>query len=134
MDKIEFSIKFSETSTAQANRWATDLKDALEEAHREVQASQVRTRMDTMDLGSLLGVVLGSAAVTAVAKGIQAWLMKNQSATIEFVKDGSVIATNLRGKDALTLAELILKKQKRLKRGGIREDIDSTEGCTCSKS
>jgi len=113
MDPIDFSIQFPGASAAQANQWAGELKQVLEEAHPEVKATQTRERDETMDLGVILGVVLGSAAVTAVAKGIQAWLMRNQNAVIEFAADGRVTAKNLRGKDALALAELVLKHQGR---------------------
>ena len=109
MDSIEFSIRFPGASTAQANKWAADLKQTLEEAHREVQIDQTKDREETMDMGATLGIILGSAAVTAIAKGIQAWLTKRQDASIEFAKDGRVTAKGLRGKDALALAEMILK-------------------------
>ena len=37
---------------------------------------------DSMDLGATLAVILGSAAVGAVAKGISEWLSKRQDAEI----------------------------------------------------
>ncbi|MDJ0838873.1 MAG: hypothetical protein QNK37_20305 [Acidobacteriota bacterium] len=112
MNEIEFSIRFPDASAAQANQWAADLKQLLEETHPDVRLEQVRDREETMDLGATLGIILGSAAVTAVARGIQAWLTKRQDASIEFAKDGRVTAKGLRGKDALALAELILKQNQ----------------------
>ncbi len=109
MKPIQFSISFPGESTALANRWAADLRHTLEETHREVRVDQAPGREDTMDLGATLSIVLGSAAVTVVAKGIQAWLSKHQGASIEMTKHGKVIAKGLRGKDALALAEIILK-------------------------
>ena len=110
-ESIKFSLGFGDATPAQANQWAGDLKQFLEDTHREVAIKQKRDRDDTMDLGPILEIIFGSVALREVAKGIQVWLAKRQDATLVIGKDG-VKATGLRGKDALALAEIILKYQK----------------------
>ena len=54
-------------------------------------------------------LVLGTASVTAVARGIAVWLRRNSGSSIEIVKaDGSrVIATHLDSLDASKIAKAI---------------------------
>lgn len=111
MESIAFSIRFPGTSAALANQWAAELKQALLETHGEVRVSQARERADTMDLGPMLEIVLGSVALREVAKGLHVWLQKRRYANIEITKDGKVTATSLRAKDALALVEMILKQK-----------------------
>lgn len=111
MKRVGFKIKVKDVTAARANVLAAELKDVLRDAHQEVEAEQIKEDPETMDLGATLAVILGSAAVTAVARGIKAWLEKNQNVEIELHKDGNVIAKGLRGKDTLTLAQMILKKK-----------------------
>ena len=112
MPDTQLAIRFTDTSSAQANQWAGDLKTVLETCHRQVEASQVREDTETMDLGTSLGVILGSGAVVAVAKGIQAWLARNQGATLELTNQQgqTVKATGLRSGDAADLVRGFLKQ------------------------
>ena len=112
MEPHTFSIRFQGTSSAEANRWASELKQNLLDAHSEVRVSQTKARTDTMDLGSILEVVLGSVAVREVAKGMFVWLQKRHNANIEITKKGAIKATGLRGKDVLAIAEMILNQDE----------------------
>ncbi len=104
----EFRIVLSGENVARANMLAADLKHFLEDTSPEVNAEQIRANPEDQDFGTILGIVLGSAAITAVAKGIRDWLARNQDAEIEFrTKDHIFIAKNLRGKDAVQLAKIL---------------------------
>ena len=112
-DNHQLSITFADASPAQVNQWAAALGTFLEDTHPQIQTHQIRKDMETMDLGTTLGIFLGSGAAIAVAKGIQAWLTKNQDATLEVsTKDGKTIkATGLRSKDAASLVQTLLQDQ-----------------------
>lgn len=111
MEPINFSIRFPDTTAAEANRLAAELKQVLSETHPDVRVTQARERTDTMDLGPLLEIVLSSAVAVEVAKGLFAWLQKRRNATLEITKDGTLRATGLRVKDVKALTEMILKQK-----------------------
>jgi Effector Associated Constant Component 1 len=100
-----FIISFPGSSTAEANRFASGLATAIREAERDVSVEQKRDRPDSQDAGATLVLVLGTAAATAVAKGVEAWLARHSGAKIQISKDGSVIASNLDSRDAARIAE-----------------------------
>jgi len=54
-----------------------------------------------------LALVVGTAAATALAKGIAAWLARNSGARIEIRRKGKVVlvATHLDSKDVSRIAE-----------------------------
>jgi hypothetical protein len=66
-----------------------------------------RERADTQDFGASLGVILGTAAASAVAKGIAAWLAHNSGARIEIRRGNEIVlkATHLDSKDVSRIAE-----------------------------
>jgi hypothetical protein len=106
-----FVITFPEASIAQANRYAADLAAAIRELDEEVQVEQKRDRQDTQDFGATLAIILGTASVTAVAKGISAWLARQSGAKIQISADGSVIASNLDSRDAARIAEAFSRRK-----------------------
>jgi hypothetical protein len=105
MNDSPFVITFPGASAADANRYAADLATALQELDEEIQVSQDRDRPDTQDCGTILQIVLGAASVTAVAKGVAAWLARHSGARIQINTDGSVVASNLESRDAARIAE-----------------------------
>ena len=112
MSTIPFSIKIIGVSLSRADNLAGDLKEFLQDTHREIQIERVREHRDNQELGSVLAIILGSAAVTAVAKGIQAWLARNQNVSIEIHKKGRLVkASGMKGRDALAFTEMILRDE-----------------------
>jgi hypothetical protein len=100
-----FIITFPGASTAEANRYAADLKIALREIDQELTVKQQPDREDTQDFGTTLAIILGTASVTALAKGVATWLARHSGAKIQINADGSVIATGLDSRDAARIAE-----------------------------
>jgi hypothetical protein len=105
MNDSPFIIRFPGTSTAEANRLAADLALTVRELDKQLKVEQHRERQDTQDFGATLIIVLGTASVTAIAKGIASWLARHSGARIEINSDGSVIASNLDSRDAARIAE-----------------------------
>ncbi|HEY1984793.1 MAG TPA: hypothetical protein VGG85_05260 [Terracidiphilus sp.] len=103
-DSSPFVISFPGSSAAEANRLADDLVRAIRKTDRHVTAERRRDRSDTLDGGTTLAIILGTASVTAIARGIEAWLAR-QGTRIQINKDGTVIATNLDSRDAARIAE-----------------------------
>jgi hypothetical protein len=102
-------VAFPDASTAEGNRLASSLADVLRDADPNILVDRQRERTDTQDFGATLAVILGTAAVTAVAKGIAAWLARNSGAQIEIRRKGEVVlrATHLDSKDVPRIAEAL---------------------------
>jgi hypothetical protein len=105
----EFKITFPGATSAEANRYAGELRDVLRNADRDISVEQKRERPDTQDFGATLVIILGTASVTAIAKGVQSWLARTSGARIEISADGRVIAENLDSKDAAKVVEAVFK-------------------------
>jgi len=106
-------ISFADASTAEGNRLASTLADALCDVDPSVVADRQRDRSDTQDFGASLAVVLGTAAATAVAKGIGAWLARNSGARIEIRRKGKVVlvASYLDSKDVPRIAKALSSEE-----------------------
>ena len=63
-------FSFVDSSTAEGNRLANYLGDALRDISPDISVERVRTRTDTQDFGASLAIILGTAAATALARGI----------------------------------------------------------------
>jgi hypothetical protein len=90
-DSVLFS--FSNATVADGNRFAGSLADTLRDLDPSIQVQRVRENADTQDFGASLAVILGTAAATALAKGIASWLARNSGAVIEIHHDGQVVMT-----------------------------------------
>lgn len=104
-----FIVTFPDATAAEANRLASTFADALREIDQSVVVDRQRERPDTQDFGATLAVILGTAAVTALAKGIAAWLARNSGARIEIRRHGKVVltATHLDSKDVPRIAQAL---------------------------
>jgi|HubBroStandDraft_1064217.scaffolds.fasta_scaffold307236_2 hypothetical protein len=98
-------ITFPGASAGEANRYAAALAAAIRNSDRNVKAEQRRDQADTQDLGTTVAVILGTASITEVAKGVASWLARHSGAKIQISTDGSVIASNLDSGDAARIAE-----------------------------
>jgi hypothetical protein len=100
-------VTFPSTSAAESNKLANTLASALRDIDRSVVVERQRERPDAQDFGSSLSVILGTAAATAVAKGVAAWLARNSGAQIEIRRNGKVVltATHLDSKDVPRITE-----------------------------
>lgn len=111
MCESPFLITFPGVSADEANRYAGDLATALREVDQELKIEQQRERQDTQDFGATLAIVLGTASITAVAKGIATWLARHSGAKIQIGADGSILASNLDSQDAARIAEAFNRRK-----------------------
>ena len=107
-----YTISFVGTSTAQGNQYAESLMRALRDTDPNLALERQRTRDDSQDFGASLALVLGTASVSAIAKGVARWIAKNGGAHIEIAANGTVIATNLQSGDAAKIAEAFSRHKK----------------------
>jgi hypothetical protein len=104
-----FVFSFADSTSADGNRYAGSLADTLRDLDPDIQVERLRERADTQDFGATLAVILGTAAVTELAKGLASWLARNSGAKIEIRKKGKVVvtATHLDSADVPKLAEAL---------------------------
>ena len=111
MSEQTYVIKFESTSTAAANRYADELREAILDASSDVQVTLKKDDPSTMDFGGTLVILLGTPAVIAIAKGIGNWLKRRNTACITIeAPDGRVIARNISSKNAARLAEMFISE------------------------
>jgi hypothetical protein len=113
MSSSSLVINFADVSTAEGNRLASNLADALRDIDPSIVVDRQRERSDTQDFGASLAVMMGTAAAAALAKGIAAWLARNSGARIEISHKGKVVlvATHLDSKDIPRIAEALSFKE-----------------------
>lgn len=102
-----YDIIFEEVSVAEANKLAIELRDYLYNT-TDIDTKIEKEYCNTQDMGTVLSVVLSSASIVALAKGLSAWLVKKQSRKLTIKKNGDIIGENL-GSDDI---EKILKHSK----------------------
>jgi hypothetical protein len=113
MKNDPLTVSFPNTSAAEANRLAGSLQQSLAETDPNLTVTRERERQDTQDFGTTLSVVLGSAAVTAVAKGVAAWVARNSGVKLQIRRGGEVVleATHLNSPDAARIAEALSRSK-----------------------
>src|SRR3712207_1802750 len=112
MDQRTYVLSFEGASTADANRYAAELRELLLDADPTVRAAQRRDRPETQDFGATLVLVLGAPAAVAVAKGIESWLAKRNTARLTVTTDtGQVILENVGARDAAAIIDKFLNSQ-----------------------
>jgi hypothetical protein len=113
MDEQKYIITFENGSVADANRWASELKEYILDATSDVEVEQRRDNPYSQDIGAMLSLVLGAPAVIAVAKALGQWLALHRQAGITIkTPHGEIIATNLTSEDIMKLAELMLAQKE----------------------
>jgi hypothetical protein len=107
-----FILSFSDVTTADGNRFAGSLASSLREADPNVSVERLRERADTQDFGASLAVILGTAAATAIAKGIATWLARNSGAKLEIRRNGKLVlsASQIDSKDVPKIAAAFAEK------------------------
>jgi hypothetical protein len=109
VDQQTYIIKFDNVSDAEANRYASELRDVLLDAASDVEVDRRRDDAYTQDFGATLVLVLGAPAIVAIAKAMGDWLTLHRQAGVTIkTAHGEIIGTNLTSKDAMKLAELLL--------------------------
>lgn len=109
MDQQTYIITFENGSVADANRWASELKEFILDKASNVKVEQKRDNPYSQDFGASLVLILGTSTVTAIATALGNWLILHRQAGITIkTPQGEIVGTNLTNKDALKLAGLLL--------------------------
>ena len=95
-----FEIRFRDCTPDEANDYAADLQTELNGVTAGVTVSRQKDAPEAQDLGATLVLILGTGAITAVAKGLSTWIARNSGAKVVITKDGTVVAENLNSEDA----------------------------------
>lgn len=112
----EFEIRFPEADDSDANIFAHDLAYFL---NTQIVAEETptvipkRSNSQAQDFGTTLVLILGTASITAIAKGLQAWLKGHTGASMEIVtKQGRVVLRNIESKSAAEIAKAFSEVKK----------------------
>jgi len=112
----KFKINFPQSDDANANIFAHDLADFLNDKIHSSEgffAAPERKSHQSQDFGGTLVLILGTAAATAVAKGIQSWLKGHTGASMEIMTDkGQVVLRNIESKSAAEIAKAFTEIKK----------------------
>lgn len=110
MDDIaRIRIFVSDDDVARQDQDARELSDRLRSTAGVQSVDRQKTDSGTMDLGSVLEVVLASGAVLSVAKGLADWLRarRGASVTIEVKHSDGSIKTVVNGIDSAAAERII---------------------------
>jgi hypothetical protein len=103
-------VSFPDTDMATANDLAGDLKESLAEDMPDLSVGRFREDTRTQDFGATLAIILGSTAVTALAKGIASWLARRQDARLHLKRttsDGQVHEITLQGQPSARTERIV---------------------------
>lgn len=107
-------LTFDGVEPADGNRYASDLRDFLLDLGTDVRVEKHRESPDSQDFGSTLALVLGTTAISTLARGIAAWLQRNAGARITLrTAKGEVVAEGLDSKDVPRIVEAFSNPQLR---------------------
>jgi hypothetical protein len=105
---MQLNIEVAGRTPAEAGQLAAELETALRTCAPRVQADRHKRSFDTMDVGTIVGVVFGSAAMAAVGQGISAWLAKRQNAEITIKgPDDTVIIKGITSAHAVDIVKVL---------------------------
>ena len=104
-------VTFVGASEYEKNIYAQELRDWLLE-HSNITVRLAPDSTQEQDFGSALVIVLGTTAVSTLAKGISAWLTRNSGARINIkATNGQLIAENLDSKDIAKIVQALSSVQ-----------------------
>jgi hypothetical protein len=106
-DDLIFEISFDNADDREANQFARELAAAIRKEAKGATVGQRKKTETSQDMGTIVSVVVGSAALTAVATGIQNWLSQRTKARLSITKSGVVTAENVDSGDVVKIIELL---------------------------
>lgn len=102
----EVTVSFDNVSVAEANRLASELRQALLDASPDIKVEQRRGDEHAQDFGATLVLVFGTPAIIALSRGVADWLRKRTTASLTIkTREGAVVASGLSSRDARSIIE-----------------------------
>jgi hypothetical protein len=107
-----FLISFPEASVAEGNRLASSLLPAVQETDRRLIVKRHKDNVESLDHGTMVAIVLGSAAVGTLSRGIASWIAKHAGTVIRIhLPDGtSVDVKNATGQDTSEIVQAVFQR------------------------
>jgi len=88
MHKQMFSFTVNAESHHEANAAAQALADKLRGAEGVDEVERLKADPTTMDVGTILQVIVGSGSTLAIAQGVAAWLRGRRGVKLRIERDG----------------------------------------------
>ena len=110
MQEDTFQIRFRDCTPDEANAYSEELQQELREADPNISLVRLKDNHEAQDFGATLVLILGTGAITAVAKGFSAWIARSSGAKVVITKDGEVMAENIDSRDAARIVADALKR------------------------
>lgn len=104
-EEMEITIGFSALSDADANVCAGELARWLRGEVEGAQVQRVRTDPASQDLGTVLTVIVSSAAAVQVARGVREWLRREARGTTLDWSSSGLVARGLTSADMVKVVE-----------------------------
>ena len=112
MDQQTYVITFDDVSSADANRYVDELRNALLDATPDITVQRRRDDPRTQDFGATLVLVLGTPAVITAVKTISDWLKLRTSASLTIeTPEKRIVVEHITSKNAAQLAERLLSQK-----------------------
>lgn len=103
--RVEITIGFSDLTDARANVCAGELARWLRDEVDDAVVERARASADTQDLGTVLTVLVSSAAAVQIARGVREWLRREASGTILDWSSTGLVAKGLTSADMVKVVE-----------------------------
>lgn len=109
--ELRYEITFPSSDAAEGNIYVKDLAEFLESLSNSedvIKTEPIRTNPEAQDFGASLAVILGTAAVTALAKGVAAWLKGHTGVNMDVTtRAGHVVIRNVESKSAAEIVRAL---------------------------
>jgi hypothetical protein len=107
MNEPTYVIEFSGASSADANRYAEELRSTLLKAAPEAKVERQRADPESQDFGATLVLVLGTPVAVVLANAFRDWLNRRNQVILTIKSpDGDIVLQNVTAKHALKVMEL----------------------------
>jgi hypothetical protein len=104
----KYDIEVVGPTPAETGRLTAELSALLPKIAPGIQANRSKLPSDTLELGTTIGIVFGSAYAAAVGRGIGAWLTKRQTAELTLkTPDGQTIVKGVTSADLVKIIEIL---------------------------
>jgi hypothetical protein len=115
MSSEKYKILVQADSEAEAARGARALADKLREINGVLDSKREKGAQPTMDLGSIVAVVISSSATVAIAQGVADWIRRTRGVHLVIEKDPNsngvkVAVSQIDPEAALRITEIVVKK------------------------
>jgi hypothetical protein len=106
-------LSFSDTPKDRANVFADDLRRELKRLNPSLSVEKQRESETAQDFGATLAVIVTSAAVTALAKGLANFIAKRGTKITIRIGDDVVEAKGVESQDAAAIVKAMEKHQRK---------------------